>query len=253
MNDDKFVQIFSGLDEELIGEANEDMNFWLESQKGISVRPDNTRRSIRRTAIMSAVCTAAVMIGVFALLLNLGIVGKIGIIDNPASPGAELSNSSGNQSSVRHELPSEGYLYEDAAYAYDESDPDVLKRYEVGDSFGPFILQSAKTTYKLSGNMQIRQKQEITIYGTIVLDPGKLKFSNHYVFLVTDIGSLTDYLELPYLLKDLDADTLTYCSPYAIPFMLEDSSSYIAAHDFNIMVDYEEKTITVSTLHYNEY
>ena len=78
MNDEKLVQIFSGLDEELISEANEDMNFWLRSQEGVVVRTDGSRRSPWRSVIASVAC-AAVVIGVLVFLLT---AGRIDITSN---------------------------------------------------------------------------------------------------------------------------------------------------------------------------
>ena len=71
MNDDIFVKIFGGIDEKYIREANEDMNFWLESQEGEVVRADVSRRFPWRTFIASVACTAAVVVGAVFLMRNV--------------------------------------------------------------------------------------------------------------------------------------------------------------------------------------
>ena len=105
MNDEKLVQIFGGVDDELLSQANEDLNFWLESQKGVSVRTgQKPRRSLRKTVIASVGGMAAVF-GVFILLLNIikggafiypdnsySEPGQSDSIDNPAAP--EIENPS---------------------------------------------------------------------------------------------------------------------------------------------------------------
>ena len=82
MNDDIFVKIFGGIDEKYIREANEDMNFWLESQEGEVVRADGSRRFPWRTFIASVACTAAVVVGAVFLTRN---VMRNGFVLEPAS------------------------------------------------------------------------------------------------------------------------------------------------------------------------
>lgn len=238
MKSEEFLRLLGGIDKKYVEKASDDLNFWLESQRGISVRPDNTRVSLWRTAIMSASCTAAVMIGVFAFLLNMGIVGKTLVTGDPASSGVELSNSSGGF----HELPPEGYLYEEAAYAYAADDSNVLKRYEAGDIFGGHKLMSAKTTYKLSDGMQIRQKQEISVEGHFMFNLVRSKTDD--AALDIDIGSWAD-LGLPYLLKDFDERMLSYY-PSSVRSFSYDDTMKIIFYDLNITVDHEEKTVTLA-------
>ena len=244
MDNKTFLRLFGEIDDKYIQQANEDVDYWLEAQRGISVRPDNTRRSFFRTVIMTAACTAAVMIGVFALLLNLGIVGKIEIIEDPASPGAELSNSSTSQNIELPEFPAETYLYEEAAYAYDQSAPYTLKRYEPGDMFGEHKLMSAKTTYKVIDGKQITQKQEITIEGNFLFDLSKCHFSTDRVtYLDITVGSLIK-LGLPYISKNFDADMVSFYSSSGRDFPFDETVN-VSFTGLNITVDYEEKVITV--------
>ena len=159
MNDDIFVHIFSGLDEEFVSEANEAMNFWLGSQEGEVVRADGSRRFPWRTVIASVACTAAALFGLFVLMLN---VGKIGIIDSP-----ESSVNSPAQSGATPDLPADAVLYDEAAYAY-EGGSSFLKRYAVGDKFGEnTTIKSAKATYKSVDGKPVLQKQEIVLDGEL--------------------------------------------------------------------------------------
>ena len=159
MNDEKFVQIFGGIDEKYIREANEDMNFWLESQEGEVVRADGSRRFPWRTVIASVACTAAALFGVFVLMLN---VGKIRVIDSP-----ESSVNSPAQIGATPALPDDAVLYDEAAYAY-EGESSVLKRYAVGDKFGEnTVIKSAKATYKIVDGKPVLQKQEIVLDGEL--------------------------------------------------------------------------------------
>lgn len=242
MDNKTFLQIFGEIDDKYIQQANEDINYWEESQIGISVHPSNTRRSSLRAAILSAACTAAAMLGVFVLLLNMGIVGKIEIIEGPASPGAEITNSSESQSGIFSDIPVDTFLYEDAAYAYDES--DVFKRYEVGDMFGEHRLLSAKNTYyKLSDSVQIRKKQEITVGGRFLFDMSNFHYSDGSVYLEISVGNLQK-LGLPSFSKDFDEDMPCYYPPNSRSSSSDDTMN-IGFTELNITVDYVDKTVTV--------
>ena len=200
---------------------------------------------------MTAACTAAVMTGVF-VLLNAGIVGKIEIIEGPASSGAELSNSSGSNSIELPEFPSETYLYEEAAYAYDQSAPYVLKRYEVGDMFGEHRILNAKTTYKVVDGKHIRQKQEITVEGSFLFDLSKCHFStDKNAYLEITVGTLMK-IGIPQFSKDFDADMVT-CYPTDGRKTTVDGVTNIGFTALSITVDYEAKTITVYGQKYSIY
>ena len=244
MDNKTFLRLFGEIDDKYIQQANEDVDYWLESQRGISVRTDAPKSSFFRTVIMTAACTAAVMFGVFALLLNLGIVGKIEITESPTSSGVELSNSSGSQSIELPDFHSDTYLYEEAAYAYEDSYSDVLKRYEVGDMFGEHRLLSAKTTYKVTDGVQVRQKQEIIVEGHILFDLSKCHFSTDgTAYLGISIGTLMK-LGLPRISKNFDADMLSYYPPDSRPYIFDETMN-IGFTQLKITVDYEEKTVTV--------
>lgn len=244
MDNKTFLRLFGEIDDKYIQQANEDVDYWLEAQRGISVRPDDTRRPFFRTVIMTAACTAAVMLGVFALLMNLGIVGKIEIIEGPASTGVEISNSSDSQGIELPEFPSETYLYEEAAYAYEDSYSDVLKRYEVGDMFGEHRLLSAKTIYRITDGVQIRQKQEIIVEGRVIFDLSKCHFTTDgTAYLDITVGSLVK-LGLPRISKNFDADMLSYYPPNSRPYIFDETMS-IGFTELKIVADYEEKTIAV--------
>ena len=103
MDNERFLRAFGEIDDKYLEKADALYNDWRESQKGISVRAERSRRSSRKIAIVSAACTAAVMLGVFALLLN---IGKIGFID--ISSGSVSSDSTPAQSSAVSELPAAG-------------------------------------------------------------------------------------------------------------------------------------------------
>ena len=237
MNDEKFVQIFSGIDEKFIREANEDMNFWLKSQEGIVVRVDNSRRFSWRTVIASVACTAAVLFGVFVLLLN---VGKISIIEDP-----ESSDNSPAQSDVTPELPADAVLYDEAAYAY-EGDSSELRRYAVGDKFGEnATITSAKATYKSVNGKPVLQKQEIVLNEKLQYKMAEDIFiardeNNGVIRFTINIGEM-EKLGLPRLGEGLEIKAL-YCS---IADELFVSPSNVTIIDPTITVDYEAKSIII--------
>ena len=79
MNKETFLRIFGEIDDTYIQRANEDVNLWQQSQEGVVVRPDSSRRSPLRAVIASVAC-AALVFGVFAFLLN---VGRIDVKSSP--------------------------------------------------------------------------------------------------------------------------------------------------------------------------
>ena len=91
MSDKELFEILNDIDDEIVEEVSEEMIFWQRSQKGISVKIDNSRKFSWKTVTAAVACAAAVMLGVFVLLLN---IGKIDITDDPANSGAGSDNSS---------------------------------------------------------------------------------------------------------------------------------------------------------------
>lgn len=228
MNDEKFVQIFSGVDDEIIRQTNEDINFWLESREGIIVCADDSRKFSWRTVIASVACTAAAMFGVFVLLLN---VGKIGIIDRSAN-----SHQIG--------LPADAVPFEEAAYAY-EGDNNVLKRYEVGDRFGEnATITSAKATYKSVDGKAVLKKQKIVLDGHLDYKMNVISFerdeNNDVPLLIINIGT-TEELGLPRLGDDLEIQTIYHAIEDKM-FVPPANVTLIAP---TITVDYDAESITV--------
>ena len=238
MNDDIFVQIFGGIDEKYIREANEDMNFWLESQEGEVVRADGSRRFPWRTVIASVACTAAALFGVFVLMLN---VGKIRITDT-----TESSVNSPAQSGVTPALPADAVLYDEAAYAY-ENGSSFLKRFAVGDKFGEnATIASAKATYKSVDGKAVLQKQEIILNGEVYFITGTYETNENddVIRLDIDVGLIKD-LGLPHFGDDFEIqpieiaitdenthDGLTVCVSFINP---------------KITVDHDTKIITINS------
>lgn len=67
MNNKQFLKIFNDIDEEIIQQANEDVNSWLKDRSGVVLRSDEKRGFLRKTIITSAACAAAVLSGVFIM------------------------------------------------------------------------------------------------------------------------------------------------------------------------------------------
>lgn len=89
MTNEVFLQMLSGIDGKLVEKASEDMVLWQEAREGVSVSAGSPRRSSRVMAAVSAVCAAAVVIGIFVLILNVRKNG-IGVVDDPTSSGSSI-------------------------------------------------------------------------------------------------------------------------------------------------------------------
>lgn len=228
MNDEKFLQIFSGVDDEIISQANEDINFWLKSQEVIVVHADGSRKFFRRKVIASVACIAAALIGVFVLLLN---IGKIRMTDRSAS-------------SRQIGVPADAVLFEEAAYAY-EGGNNILKRYKAGDKFGKNVtIMSAKATYKIYDGKAVLQKQKIVLNGHLDFKMNVISFerdeNNDVILLIININTMEE-LGLPRLGDDLEIQTI-YRAIEDGKFVPPASVTLI---DPTITVDYEAENITI--------
>ena len=244
MKNEDFFQLLGEIDGKYIEKASEDLSFWQESQKWISVRSDYSRKSFWKTSIASVACTAVAVLGIFVLLLN---VGKIGITENPASSVSEPDNSTSSQNDVIPDV-----LFEEAAYAYEGENFDELQRYEVGDKFGEnAAITSAKTTYKISDGAPVIQKQDITVYGSFVFELE----NSHYetdgsTFINIYIGRMNE-LGLPFFATDFDIEPI-YCDLSGENIKV-DSSTTVNFSELIITVNYDTKTITLYPQHVSIY
>ena len=86
MKSEEFIELLGGINSKMIEKASEDMINWQRSQEGERVSVDSSpRRSSFGIAAVCAVC-AAVMIGVFALIINIRKNGFGNIFDPVSSP-----------------------------------------------------------------------------------------------------------------------------------------------------------------------
>lgn len=95
MDIERFMRAFGEIDDKYLQNANELYNLWQDSQQGVSIQANYSRKTTLKTVSVSVACTAAVMFGVFVLLLN---IGKIGIIGGSVSSGTP--EQSGNINSA---------------------------------------------------------------------------------------------------------------------------------------------------------
>lgn len=94
MNDLKFFELFGDIDEKLVQQANDDLNFWQKAREGVVVRTGNSRRSPLRIVFASVAC-AAVVFGAVILLRNYLKNGSTyipGYPDSSSVQGGESSN-----------------------------------------------------------------------------------------------------------------------------------------------------------------
>lgn len=100
MDSERFMRAFGEINDEYLQNANELYNLWQDSQTGVSVAANYSRKATLKTIIVSVACTAAVMFGLFVLFLN---VGKIGIIGNSGNS----NNTPGQNGSVYSSVSTE--------------------------------------------------------------------------------------------------------------------------------------------------
>lgn len=71
MDDKKMVHLFDGVDDDLVRQANEDMNLWMESREGMRIEPA-PRKPRWRMVAASAAGVAAAAVGTVVLMSNIG-------------------------------------------------------------------------------------------------------------------------------------------------------------------------------------
>lgn len=239
MNNETFLQIFGEIDDKIIQQANEDFNFWQESQRGIRVHLEYSRKAFWKTVITSAAGVAAVIIGTFVLLFNFG---RIGIIDSPESS----SDSSVSQSSADSEPDSEIDFYKYTVYAY-ERNSDTLNSYNVGDRFGDnAVITRAVSGYVRGDSGEVLKTQDIRLSVNLALDSGidSFTFTGEYVEAVA-AGSTIDALDLPSFGIDFVTEPLTVSYPTEIWF--ENNRNELVISALTVKVDYDKKTVSFET------
>ena len=234
MNGKELFELLNDFDDKIVKEVGEKLILWREAQRGEVVRVDGFRRFPWRAVIASVACTAAALFGVFVLLLN---IGKIRVVNNPASSVSEPDSSFDSQSTVMPDV-----FFEEAAYAYDWEDLEELKRYEAGDKLGEnATIASAKTTYKISDGTPVMQKQEI------VLDLEKDLWyhgADGSTYIILPVNR-TNELGLPSFAKEAFEIKPIYFALTDENTHGEGSYACITLYKLKITVDYESKGITI--------
>lgn len=141
MYDLKLFELFGEIDEKIVQQANDDLNFWHEAHEGVVVRAGSPRRSPLRIALASVAC-AVVVFGAVFLLRN---VLKNGFMYGPA-----ISDSSSVQSGENSVAEIKYTLNSDVMWALGKTVDEVAERYGeiTGDSdMGSYRLYQFKNGY----------------------------------------------------------------------------------------------------------
>lgn len=99
MKNEKLLQMLGDIDEKHVSEANRDVELWLETRNGVKVTVDSTRKRSPWRIITAASCSAAAVIGIFALLLNVAKIrdiGNTGLSEGNTVPNSALSEQLAN-------------------------------------------------------------------------------------------------------------------------------------------------------------
>lgn len=112
MNNINFMQLFGEIDDRILRQASDALHLWQESQEGISFRAEYSRKRTWRAVIASVVCTAAAMLGVFVLLLNIGKIKMNSLPEhnNGSVDSTVSSESSSGQSENNGSVDKAAYL-----------------------------------------------------------------------------------------------------------------------------------------------
>ena len=71
MNGKELFELLKDIDDDIVKEVSEGMIFRTDSQEGVLIHAERSPKRMWRTVMASAACTAAVMAGMFALILNI--------------------------------------------------------------------------------------------------------------------------------------------------------------------------------------
>ena len=139
MDDLRFFQLFGDIDADIVQQANDDLNAWQESQKGVVVRAGSPRKMPLKIVFASVACAAAVFGAVFMLRNYL----KNGFMYEPVN-SSDSSVQSGENSVTEIEYS----LNSDVMWAIGKTMGELTERYgeETGGG-GRYQFKNGYGTY----------------------------------------------------------------------------------------------------------
>lgn len=124
MNGKELFELLNDIDDDIVKEVSKDMLFRTYPQEGISIHADHSPKKIWRTVMASVACTAAVMAGMFVLILNIAkirtdstsasSVGSSG--QNSAYADASEYSSAVENEQTDNAVQFEGHGFDDKAF-----------------------------------------------------------------------------------------------------------------------------------------
>ena len=97
MNGKELFELLNNIDDDIVKEVSEGMMFNMEPQEGIVIHAERSPKRMWRTVIASTACTAAVVAGMFALILNIAKIRTNGTqassVGNSGQNSAYADNS----------------------------------------------------------------------------------------------------------------------------------------------------------------
>ncbi len=225
MKNEEFLSLLNNINEKYIENAAEKLENYREFCKNgaVSVRQD--RKFAWREVLTTVVCTAAVVFGVFSVVLNLSDNGSgVSLV-----PSSENSNSLiRDKYSLIFDASFSGEISANAAYALEN---DVIVRYEVGNKFGDFCeISKAKSTFDVTKGEAILKEQQISLNTDFICSIKVLEdFAE--VNLPNFGDDFTYNVELADTISDPQGDS---------------ENLYVETTAVSITVKYDQKTVTVT-------
>ncbi len=225
MKGEEFLSLLNNINETYIENAAQKLENYRENHTKGVMSVKQKRKFAWRVVLTSVVCTAALVFGVFSIVLNLS--------DN--SSGVSLiANSENSNFLIRDKYglifdgSFSGEISVNAAYAVNNN---VIERYEVGDKFGGFCeISKAKSTFDVTKGNSILKEQQISLNTDFICSVEVLEdFAAEYLPKFGD--DFTYKLELPDTISNLRG---------------ESENLYFETTAVSITVKYDRKTITVT-------
>lgn len=235
LRSEDFLQMLGGIDEDFIDSVGKDLEHFRSGKSANSLSEKAHRKPVWKNVAAAAVCTAAAIFGVFALLLGTGRIkleSGAGVSLNASSGGLYFPINEDYQLDLSEETS--GRISVNSAYGYAENS-EKIGRFEIGEKFGETAeITDAKSTFLIINGNAILTEQEISLSEKRWL---RLPAKTDKIDVMTALG-------YPSLGGDFEFTIELLRGENAVD-LPEKGEVYARASEVQIIADYGSKTVRV--------
>lgn len=242
--------MLNDIDDDYIESAGRDLEHYRGAKSNSFINEKTHRKSVWRKAAAAALCTAAAIFGVFALLLGTGRIkletgsDGAGVSLNASSSGLYFPISDEYQLNLNEDVS--GNITVNSAYGYEENS-EKIRRYEIGEKFGETAeITAAKATFLIINKNAILTAQEISLSEEHLF---QIPVNSDKIDIMTALGYPSFGDDFSFTIEITHGDNAVN--------LPESGEFYVKAEEVGIYADYGSKTVNVkikclSTIHFWE-